>query len=307
MNAGTDGGRAWRLVALMLAVSFVVAACGGEGSPSTTNAALTTTVPDDGSTSVVPTDGLTDEEVAETVLRIGIVDAIPYSYIDPQTNKAAGICPEIIDAALEARGFPPAEYLSVTAYADVISGLQAERWDMIGACLQITPERCETILFTEPLEQEIWTFAVPPGNPKNLTALADFVANEELLLGAPRGNVGVTQAINAGVPEDRIVLFNNYRDGLDGVLADRVDAAYGGRLGFVGIEISGLDVINVVDAPRNPAGGGFRHEDTDLAEAFNEGLELIKADGTFARITLEYGLDPETSTEKTMEQACNPS
>jgi polar amino acid transport system substrate-binding protein len=236
-------------------------------------------------------------------VRVGIVDSLYYSGLD-QSGNATGVCPDLVNAVFRANGEPEPEYIVAAAYSDLISGLQADRWDMVGACLQLTPERCEQVAFTDPLETESFAFAVNAGNPKNLTTLQQFAEDPSLRLGILRGSVMVDRAKAAGVQESSMVLFQNVRDALDGVNAGRADAMLTGRLALHGIEVGEQEVVNVSDITLNPAGAAVMPDDTELLEEFNAGLQKIKDSGEFVEITEKYGLDPSLTIDKTAEAVC---
>lgn len=239
-------------------------------------------------------------------VRVGIVNSLFYSGID-ESGKATGVCPDLINAVFKANGKPEPEYVVAAAYSDLISGLQAKRWDMVGACLQLTPERCKQVAFTNPLETESFAFAVNAGNRKNLTTLKQFADDPSLKLGILRGSVMVDRAKTAGVRESSMVLFQNVRDALDGVKAGRADAMLTGRLALHGVEVGEQDVINVSDIKLTPAGAAVMPDNKALLDEFNAGLQKVKDSGEFKSITEGYGLDPSLTIDKTAESVCSPA
>lgn len=269
-----------RLTAItaVLVLAFGAAACGGDDSTGSSG----------------------DSEP----VRVGIVNSLFYSGID-ESGKATGVCPDLINAVFAANGGPQPKYIVAAAYSDLISGLQADRWDMVGACLQLTPERCKQVAFTNPLETESFAFAVNAGNPLGLTSLKQFAEKPALRLGILRGSVMVDRAKAAGVQESSMVLFQNVRDALDGVAANRADAMLTGRLALHGVTVGKQDIVNVEDIKLVPAGAAVMPDDTALLEKFNGGLQKIKDSGEYASITKGYGLDPGLTIAKTAEAVCS--
>ena len=237
-------------------------------------------------------------------IKVGIVNSLFYSGLD-QSGKATGVCPDMINAVFRANGKPEPEYVVAAAYSDLISGLQAKRWDMVGACLQLTPERCKQVAFTNPLETESFAFAVNAGNPKRLTTLKQFAGDPNLKLGILRGSVMVDKAKAAGVQESSMVLFQNVRDALDGVKAGRADAMLTGRLALHGVTVGEQDVVNVSDITLTPAGAAVMPDNKALLDEFNAGLQKLKDNGSFKSITEGYGLEPGLTIDKTAESVCN--
>lgn len=235
-------------------------------------------------------------------VKVGIVDQPPYSGLD-KSGAAIGVCPQLISAAFAAAGQPKPRFIVASAYSDLISGLQAKRWDAVGACLQITAERCKQIAYTDPLETETFSLAVPTGNPKKITSLGQF-HSRGMKLGLLRGSTTNAKAKALGVPNSAISLYPSVRDLMDAVNAKRIDAAFAGGQSFKDISNSGVDFLAASDVMLQPAGAAFRKGDTRLVDIFSRGLKAIKDNGQYASISQSNGFDPKITIGVTAEQAC---
>ena len=81
-------------------------------------------------------------------IKIGIADNLPWSKLNPD-GTLSGIGPTIIAQVAKRLGIPKVEAV-VGTYGELIPGLLAGRWDMVGASLTISPERCAQVIFADP-------------------------------------------------------------------------------------------------------------------------------------------------------------
>jgi polar amino acid transport system substrate-binding protein len=123
-------------------------------------------------------------------------------------------------------------------------------------------------------------------------------------------------ARDAGATDDQITNFDTIQDAGDALAAGRVDAIAATslaiqseleRLGDDGLEATpGFDVI-IDGQPASGCGGfGFRMDDEDLHEAFNDQLVALKdADGIRPLVEV-FGFDDEVEAAKgrTAEELC---
>src|SRR6516225_9002669 len=84
----------------------------------------------------------------EGFLRGANANEKPYAFMDADGN-AKGIGPEVATAVLKALGVKDVAW-SVTPFGTLIPGLKARRYDFVGAEMNILPDRCKQVAFTEP-------------------------------------------------------------------------------------------------------------------------------------------------------------
>ena len=234
---------------------------------------------------------------------VGLANEKPYAYIETD-GKVTGAIVEVLRAALEPLGITKIE-ANVNEFSALVPGVMAGRFDIIGAGMYVTPKRCESIAFTNPLTQIATVLATHAGNPANIHSLEDIAKSPTLKVGSQLGTAQVDDLLRAGIPEDRIVLFSRDTEGFSGLQAGRVDAIY-----YPALEISELiaktgakDVERV--EPFTIAKGadgkpllnfqalGLRKEDGDFIEALNKQIAALRASGKLAEILKPFGFSAQ--------------
>ncbi len=246
--------------------------------------------------------GSSSEEKSERVLRVAVVDNPPLSSL--QGGKGTGVCPDMLNAALREAGFPEPEWVLASDDADLVAGLVADRWDVIGACLQISPERCESIAHLNPLATDNFSVAVQPGNPARVTSLAASALDGTIRMGVVRGSIASSHLGEVGFAADRTVTFGGLQDALDALDAGDIQGVFGSRAGLYQLSKDAHDLVDVNDVDLHPAGAAVRNEEANLLADLNAGLEAIKENGVFERITDQYGLKLNRTIQTTAAEIC---
>lgn len=251
------------------------------------------------------------------VISLGYANEAPYAYLDNATGEVVGEAPEIARALFEKMGGIKVEGV-LTEFGALIPGLKAKRFDIIGAGMYITPERCREIAFSNPTYALGEAFIVQEGNPMELHSYEDVSRRSAARLGVVAGAVELQYARAASIPEDRIVVLPDTASAVAAVQAGRVDA-------FAGTSLTVQNLLNkagvgplerakpftdpIMDGKTVLGFGafGFRKEDRPLREAFNRHLkEFIGSEEHLALIE-PYGFTRlELPGEKTAEELCRP-
>lgn len=215
-------------------------------------------------------------------ITLGIADERPYGYQDPETGLPTGQAPTVAREVLRRMGIDQVDG-AVVDFGALINGLNAERFDMISAGMFITEQRASQAFFSDPDYCGTNAFAVPDGNPKNLS---DFqsVVDSDAVLGVLSGAVDDGYAADSGVPDDRISRFDT--------TADMVDALKGGRIDAFALtavtvreqtdDLPGFEAtegfIPVVGGEEQLGCGGyvFRFGNKDFRDQFNRVLNQMK-------------------------------
>lgn len=234
---------------------------------------------------------------------VGLANEKPYAYIETD-GKVTGAIIEVLRAALEPLGITKIE-ANVSEFSALVPGVMASRFDIIGAGMYVTPKRCESIAFTNPLTQISTALATRAGNPGKIHALEDIAASSTLKVGSQLGTAQVDDLHRAGIPEDRIVLFSRDTEAFSGLQAGRVDAIYYPALELSElIKKSGTNDVERAD-PFSIAKGedgkpllnfqslGLRVEDKDFIEAINAQIEVLRTSGKLAAILKPYGFNEQ--------------
>ena len=86
-------------------------------------------------------------------------------------------------------------------FADLLPGVAAGRWTM-NTGLFISPERCRTVAYSDP----IWALAdgmiVRRGNPRRINSYSSVALDPEAKLGVVRGTVQAKTAHDEGIPPE---------------------------------------------------------------------------------------------------------
>ncbi|WP_342641606.1 ectoine/hydroxyectoine ABC transporter substrate-binding protein EhuB [Rhodoligotrophos ferricapiens] len=247
---------------------------------------------------------------------VGIANERPYGFVDT-SGKLVGAVPDVILAALEPHGVKEMQ-AEIVEFNATIPGLNANRFDIIGAGMYITPPRCQAIAFTNPVTRAGYGFVALKGNPKGLHSIADLAKHEDAIVGTQNGSAQVGELDKAGVPKDRIVLYANATEALAGLKAHRSDVIY-----FPGLELGDLlktandpevervePFEQVVGPDGKPQYGysamGLRKADTDLKQVLDEEIAKMLASGRLLEIISKYGYgqDELPTAEDTAERLC---
>lgn len=230
---------------------------------------------------------------------VGLANEKPYAYIEVD-GKVTGAIIEVLRAALAPLGIKDIE-ASVSEFSALVPGVMASRFDIIGAGMYVTPKRCETIAFTNPLTQIATVLAAPVGNPNKIHSLEDIAVSSTLKIGSQVGTAQVDDLHHAGIPDDRIVLFSRDVEAMAGLRAGRVDAIYYPALELSeliaksgGNEVERVEPFTIAKGADgkpilNFQSLGFRKDDADFIAALNEQIATLRSTGKLAEILKPFG------------------
>ncbi len=139
----------------MAAAAPAVQEEGGEAFPNGINVTRYTGA--DGSYEKYRTEGL----------RLGLIEAFPVNFTDPETGERTGWNTDIVLRALEHAGIDKYEFVD-GPWESMVPGLQSGRFDLLASDVHVTPERIEIIDFTAPTFWYGDALFVPGGNPANV-------------------------------------------------------------------------------------------------------------------------------------------
>lgn len=239
--------------------------------------------------------------------RIAIANEPPFTAVTPD-GKVSGAAPDVARAIFAKLGVGDV-VASISEYGAMIPGLQAGRFDAVTAGLFMKPERCNAILYSEPILCDAEAFAVKKGNPLGFKSYADIAANAEAKIGAPGGGTEERLALEAGVPRDRVIVVPDGQSGIKMLQDGRIDvyslpvlsiADLLQKAGDANLEM----VAPVEGAPIYCDGTGFRKGDEALRDAYDEVLAEMKASGEFAAIIEPYGFSAQAAMATSREELC---
>jgi len=251
--------------------------------------------------------GLLAQLQAAKSVKIGLANQPPYSGMNPD-GSITGIAPDVVKIIMGRLGVPKVEG-TIAAYGELIPGMQARRWDFVGACLTITKLRCEQVRFMDPIVIDGGSFlymkdrmAIPP---KTMTELAQM----NLTVGVLTGGAHSQLTIAKGVQPANLKQFPNDPALIEGMQAGRIQIVLGSLAGLKAVlKGRNLPIGIVYPIPDNPPKGSgpvFRHQDTDLYDAFRKELVAMKKSGEFAKVSERntFEMPPEVM-DGTAEKYC---
>ncbi|GHA16352.1 putative amino-acid ABC transporter periplasmic-binding protein y4tE [Devosia pacifica] len=257
------------------------------------------------------------EELQESgTIRIAVANEIPYGYIDPTTGEAMGAGPDVAKYIVDELGIDNIEWVT-TEFSGLIPGLQADRFDMVAAEMAIIPERCATVIYSEPNSSYGEGLLVASGNPSGVTNYADFADNPDLTVAIMAGANQLDMMQALGVPEDQMVTISSNADAISTVSTGRADAY--AATGLTASELAGQsDAVElaegftdpVIDGTEQRSWGGFTFAtgSESLRDAVNEVLVEYKQTAEWNDTLSGYGFteaDVSRSSDMSTEELCS--
>lgn len=287
-------------IATAFVAAFALSACAAEPAPTTTEGTGGDSSP------AAPAELSTLERAIERgYIAVAIANEPPYTEVTAG-GELQGAEPDVAREVFKRLGIPDIQG-TVTPYASMIPGLQADRWDAVTAGLFMNPERCEQVAYSEPVIVSTEAFAVPAGNPMGLLTVQDVLDNTSASIAVLAGAFEEGLLLEAGVPESQLVPVQEARSGMEAVESGRADAFMLPTLSLNAIvgDHEGLEVTAFIPDVA-PAGSGiaFRLEDSDLRDAYNAELIEYRKTDEFRDIMNGYGFDPDAGAATSMAELC---
>ncbi|MDW9714566.1 transporter substrate-binding domain-containing protein [Sinorhizobium meliloti] len=176
-------------------------------------------------------------------------------------------------------------------WGSLVPALQADRADIVTGGMYITSKRCETIAFSDPFAVIPNAVLVKKGNPKGLENYQD-IANEDATLAVIAGYATIEQAKQAGIAENRMLVFPGPTQALAALRSGRADAFVDALDGIQEManssngELEGTNPDHMPD--KNYVAFAFRQNDEDFIKAFNAAMaeymgtpEMLKEAGAY--------------------------
>lgn len=226
-------------------------------------------------------------------------------------GRPSGSDIDVATAVLHHMGIKDVEFRKME-FPDLLPGVAAGRWTM-NTGLFVTPERCKTVAFSNPIWALVDGMIVRAGNPKHITSYAS-VAKSDARLGVVRDTVQVNAAKAAGVPDDRIIAFDAQEQILAAIKDGRVDAYPNTALGHRALLASLKDPELALAEPFEPqvengrtkAGFGafsFKQSDSAFVAQFNGELAKFLGSDEHRAIMAKYGFGPDEITPALTEKS----
>jgi len=236
--------------------------------------------------------------------KISIAQLPPYASLSP-SGEPEGYLVEVSAQVLRGLGVAKINAV-VTTFDAMIPGLQARQVDFVSAGLNITTPRCEVVVFSAPVTVQQDALYVASGNPKGLAGYASIARDAGVKAAFLAGSSQEAFALKEGVQRAQMITVPDVQSGIATVTGGRVDAFVVGQFSVPAAQRK--DVAMVVDkgSPMTGVGIAFRKADVGARDAYNRGLDKLRADGTLERLYGKYGFtnwDVLSKTTKASEIA----
>lgn len=254
--------------------------------------------------------GLLDKLRKAGVVKVAITNDMPYAHLNPD-GTVDGVAATITKLCIERMGIAKMEPI-VATYGELVPGLQAGRWDIIGADMTITKARCEQVSYIDPYTIDSAAFAYVPGAIKDPPKTLKDVGQSTFKIGMLRGTYMLPIVKGKGVKEENIVIFPDIQGELQGLLQKRIDIAFAGSTSLKQMRAQQNNAFTVVhpipDDVLHGASAAVRKTDTDVLDAFNAEYRKMKKSGEAKAIIEKFGWEVLPGhTEMTGEKACTES
>jgi len=207
----------------------------------------------------------------------------PMESIDPATGQVVGFDVDVVNAVC-AKINCQAEFVT-TGWDGIFAALDQGSFDLVASGVSITEERKKAMDFSDPYivnSQAVLMRADDQGI--TLDAFKD--AGRKL---SAQANTTDAQVAESVVGKENVAAYDTFSAAIialknkdvDGVVINGANAAAYER------EFAGELVVAIKDLESDPLGLVFRKGDENVA-AFNEGLKMIKDDGTLDQLISKY-------------------
>ena len=245
------------LAALMICISFV--ACSSEKKSDDTN---------------------TDANTQETLTMATNAEFPPYEY--KEGDKVVGIDAEVAQAIADKLGMK-LEIVD-TKFDAIIPGVQSGKYDMGMAGMTVTPEREQSVAFSDSYATGIQSIIVKQGSA--IKSVDDL--SEKTKIGVQLGTTGDIYAKD-DFGDESVQEYDKGADAVQALLAGKIDCVIIDNepaKSFVAAN-EGLEILKTSYAEEDYA-ICFKKDNTELQTKVNDALKELIADGTLQKIVNKY-------------------
>lgn len=245
------------LAALMICISFV--ACSSEKKSDDTN---------------------TDANTQETLTMATNAEFPPYEY--KEGDKVVGIDAEVAQAIADKLGMK-LEIVD-TKFDAIIPGVQSGKYDMGMAGMTVTPEREQSVAFSDSYATGIQSIIVKQGSA--IKSVDDL--SEKTKIGVQLGTTGDIYAKD-DFGDEAVQEYDKGADAVQALIAGKIDCVIIDNepaKSFVAANES-LEILKTSYAEEDYA-ICFKKDNTELQTKVNDALKELIADGTLQKIVNKY-------------------
>jgi polar amino acid transport system substrate-binding protein len=233
---------------------------------------------------VLASGGASAADLGGKLLKVGSdTTSPPMESVDPATGQIVGFDIDVVNAIC-AKINCQAEFVT-TGWDGIFAALDQGNFDLVASGVSITEERKKAMDFSDPYivnSQAVLMRVEDQG-----VSLEDFKSKGKKL--SAQANTTDAQVAEGVVGKENVVAYDSFSAAIialknkdvDGVVINGANAAAYER------EFVGELVVAIRDLESDPLGLVFRKGDANVA-AFNEGLKMIRDDGTLDQFVNKY-------------------
>lgn len=218
----------------------------------------------------------TPPPAGEKVLRVGSdMEYAPFEFID-ENNNPAGFDVELLTAIGEELGYKVV--FESAAFDGLIMSLNQGKYDAVISAMTITPERSESVSFSDPYFKAVQYIAFKKGN--NFEKIADLQGKK---VGVQLNTTGQFAVEDAGITTQK---YGTTPDALNALLNGALDAVVADNqpvLNFIEANKAEDIVCVTADTEDEFYGIAFK-KGNPIVDEVNAVIKQFKEDGTYAKI-----------------------
>lgn len=233
---------------------------------------------------VLASGGALAADLGGKLLKVGSdTTSPPMESVDPATGQIVGFDIDVVNAICTSINCQ-AEFVT-TGWDGIFAALDQGNFDLVASGVSITEERKKAMDFSDPYI--VNSQAVLMRVEDHGVSLEDFKSKGKKL--SAQANTTDAQVAEGVVGKENVVAYDSFSAAIialknkdvDGVVINGANAAAYER------EFVGELVVAIRDLESDPLGLVFRKGDANVA-AFNEGLKMIRDDGTLDQLVNKY-------------------
>lgn len=223
------------------------------------------------------------------VMKVGATpSAVPFNYLDPQSNTLKGLMIDIANAVSKEVGFTP-EIVPIP-FTSLVPALQTGRIDIIASAFATTPSRAEVVDFSDIVVSYGEALIVPSADTTPYESFADLKGK---VVGVQIGTTYV-EPVTAVPGLKEVKLYDTMADMVRDIAVGRLDAGFGDspviayQVGQVGAKVRLVDTYKSVIPTRIAL--AVKKGDSATLGKLDAAIEKLREDGTLSDILAKWNV-----------------
>jgi polar amino acid transport system substrate-binding protein len=274
---------------VMLGLSLLFVACGGEGSAPTAGGSTPT--------AAKPSIAAPADLITPGTLTVGSDTTYPpQEFMDPASGKATGFDVDLITEIAQRMGLKAD--VKTANFNTIIDDLNAKRYDVVISALTINSDRQQKVTLI-PYFNAGQSLLVQKGNPEKVTAVTDLCGKT---VGVQDGTVELdtlnatskTDCQGKGKPAIKLTVLKDQTEVIQLLVNKRVVATFQDspvtdyylQQNAAQFEVAGTVIEQALE------GIAVRKTDSAMQKAITDAFQAVKTDGTYGKLFDKWHLNP---------------